>query len=92
MQTQKEIVLAFWPEAKLMQHPGGAGADSICIGNPRVDGGSFNLLSDCLPLDMPEEKVWGNAYIHLVERSLDVLKSAIARLETLRCLSGDLNI
>jgi len=81
MQTHKDIVLTFWPEAKLMQHSGGSGSDSICIGNPRADGGSFNLLSDCLPLDIPEEKVWGNAYIHLVERSLDVLKGAVANLK-----------
>lgn len=86
MQTEKDIVLVFWPEAKFILHPGGSGADSNCIGVPRTDGGSFNLLSDCLPLDMSEERVWGNAYIHLIERSLDVLKDALVRLETLRCL------
>jgi hypothetical protein len=74
MQTQREIVKTFFPMAKVTFHPGGSGADSICIGSPRLDIKGFDVHSKCFPLGTLEDLVWANAYWHLIERAQILLK------------------
>lgn len=79
MQTNKEIVIVFFPMAKVTFHPGGSGADSICIGSPRVGNGSFDVLSKCFPLDADESLLWDDAYRDLVERARVLVEGDVQR-------------
>jgi hypothetical protein len=76
-QTDEEVFKTFFPMTSVVAHPGGSGADSICIGSPRPDIHGYDRMSDCFPVDTNHARVWANAYKRFIERVSFLFPSAL---------------
>jgi hypothetical protein len=83
MQTKKEVFLAFYPEAKIIVHPGGSGADSLFVAIPRRDSKSYNWGgSKCFPLGTDYGSLWDDAYQNLLDRAAMLLEDKDLKRES----------
>lgn len=73
--SKKEIVLSFFPMAEVRIHAGGMSADSLVIGNPRVDG-YYDCLSKCFLLGTDPDVLWTDAYVDLLARCRCIVETS----------------